>query len=142
MKKYDYTQIPPSWQYCFHASCPMHDTCLRYQTGLHLPDDHLWGQAVFPPAMKNGHCDFYRKDEKVTLATGFVTDDEVQNKMFISMRLVLSEFLGGNGGYYLYRNGKRWLSPAQQEHIRQLFRKAGYQGEVHFEKTTTDYYWL
>ena len=140
--KYDYSEIPPSWLYCFNASCPMKDECLRFQTGLELPDDHLFGSAVFPTILKQQPCEFFRKDEPVKLATGFVTSDPVANQMFIALRHKLTEYLGGNGTYYLYRNGQRWLSPKQQEYIQQQFRKAGYEGDVPFARTVTAYYFL
>jgi len=140
--KYDFTQIPPSWLYCFNISCCLKDECLRYQTGLQLPDDHLFGRTVFPTILKKDSCEFFRKDEPVVLATGFVTSNPVANSMFVALRHQLTAYLGGNGTYYLYRNGKRWLSPNQQEYIRQLFRKAGYEGDVPFARTVTGYYFL
>ena len=55
------------------------------------------------------------------------------------MRHRISGYLGGNGTYYLYRNGKKWLSPKQQEDIRRIFRESGYTDEVVFGKTKEDY---
>lgn len=139
-QKYDFSQIPSGWHHCFNANCPMHDTCLRYQTGQQLPDEFTWGYAVFPPALKDGKCSFFRKDEKVVMATGFVVPgNRRMSDMFVNMRHRLTKYLGGNGTYYLYRNGKKWLSPKQQEDIRQLFRAAGYQEDVVFACETVDY---
>jgi hypothetical protein len=59
--------------------------------------------------------------------------------MFVEMRRRITNYLGGNGTYYLYRNGKKWLSPQQQEDIRNIFRNAGYTDEVVFEKTKETY---
>ena len=132
-KKYDFNQIPPSWKFCFNSQCSMKAECLRYQSALEIPDDRLWGSAVFPSALKDGYCQFFRKDEKVTLATGFVVGGNPQmSERFKMMRHTLTNYLGGNGTYYLYRNGKKWLSPCQQEDIRRLFHSAGYTGEVIF----------
>ncbi len=98
------------------------------------------GQAVFPTALKDGQCVFFRKDEKVTLATGFlVPGHPMMNEMYLRMRHQLTRYLGGNGTYYLYRNGKKWLSPKQQADIRDIFLKAGYQGEVVFGMTKETY---
>ena len=139
-QKYDFNQIPKGWQFCFNADCPMHDTCLRYQTGQQLPDDYTWGSAVFPPSLKDGKCEFYRTDEKVVMATGFVVASNPRmSDMFVSMRRRLTHYLGGNGTYYLYRNGKKWLSPRQQEDIRRMFRAAGYKEDVVFGREKEDY---
>ena len=141
-KKYDFTQVPKGWKFCFNSQCPMHGECLRFQTALEMPDDRKWGSAVFPPAQKNGQCKFFKKDEKVILATGFVTANFAQNDMFVKLRHRLTDYLGGNGSYYLYRNGKKWLSPTQQEGIREIFRKAGYRDEIIFKKQKEDYNFL
>ena len=140
-KKYDFSQIPPSWLFCFNEQCPNHEHCLRFQTTLEVTEE--WGTCawtVLPGMVKNGQCMFYRKDEKVTLATGFVikNNPRATNK-FIEMRHRLTGYLGGNGTYYLYRNGKKWLSPKLQEGIRRIFREAGYTDEVVFGKTKVEY---
>lgn len=141
-KKYDFTQVPAGWKFCFNSKCPMHGECLRFQAALEMPEDREWGSAVFPTSLKNGQCRFFRKDEKVKLATGFITSDPNLNNMFVKLRQKLTTYLGGNGTYYLYRNGKKWLSPTQQEDIREIFRKAGYRGEVFFRDQKTDYNFL
>jgi hypothetical protein len=139
-QKYDFKQIPSGWRYCFNAQCPMKDQCLRFQTALALPDNYEWGEAVFPGALKNGKCGFFRKDEKVVLATGFLIKGNPQmNERFRALRHYLTYYLGGNGTYYLYRNEKKWLSPQQQADIRAIFRDAGYQEEVVFGKTCLTY---
>ena len=141
-KKYDFTQVSAGWKFCFNSKCPMHGECLRFQSALEMPEDREWGSAVFPTSLKNGQCRFFRKDEKVQLATGFLTTDPTLNNMFVKLRQKLTTYLGGNGTYYLYRNGKKWLSPTQQEDIREIFRKAGYRGEVFFRDQKTDYNFL
>lgn len=141
-KKYDFTQVSAGWKFCFNSECPMHGECLRFQAALEMPEDREWGSAVFPPALKNGQCKYFRKDEKVTLASGFLTSDPILNDMYVKLRLKLTAYLGGNGTYYLYRNGKKWLSPTQQEGIREIFRKAGYRDAVIFKEQKEDYNFL
>lgn len=139
-QKYDFKQIPSGWRYCFHAQCPMKDQCLRYQTAQALPESYEMGEAVFPGALKNGRCRFFRKDEKVVMATGFlIAGNSQMSERFRAMRHSLTHYLGGNGTYYLYRNGKKWLTPQQQADIRALFRRAGYKEEVVFGETRIDY---
>ena len=125
--KYDFKQIPPGWKFCFNNNCPMKEECLRYQTATELPEDRVWGSAVFPTALKEGRCKFFRKDEKVTLATGFVVENNPRmNQIFLAMRRQMTHYLGGNGTYYLYRNGRKFLSPQQMEWIKELFKRYGY----------------
>lgn len=139
-KKYNFDEVPQNWRFCFHGACPMKDACLRFQAALEIPADRTCGRAVFPTALKDGKCRFFRSSEKVRLATGFVIKDNPQlSRMFVALRHVLTEHLGSQGSYYLYRNGKKWLSPAQQEGIRETFCKAGYVGEVTFAQYRDDY---
>ena len=62
-----------------------------------------------------------------------------QNSLFVALRHKIGELLGSGGTYYLYRNGKRWLTPAQQDAIRQIFRSYGYDDELTFAKYKEDY---
>lgn len=140
--KYDFTKISQLWKFCFNGECPKSSHCLRYLAGCQLPDNRVWGPAVYPTACKNGKCPFYRTAEKVTLATGFVTKDRYVNTFFQSLRRDVAAYLGGNGTYYLYRNGKKWLSPEQQENILKIFRSKGFQGEIHWQYTKEDYNFL
>ena len=138
--KYDPAKIPPMWRYCFNKDCPKCGNCLRFQSGLELPQDHKWGYAIFPHALQDGRCAFYRPDEKVRLATGFVVDgNPLMTGIFVKMRRVLTGYLGGHGTYYLYRNGKKWLSPKKQSDIETLIRKHGYNGDVIFGQYKNDY---
>ena len=138
--KYDQSKIPPMWRYCFNESCPKKDHCLRFQSALEMPQDNMWGQAIYPNALQNGRCAFYRPDEKVRLATGFVVEDNpLMSGVFVKMRPVLTGYLGGNGTYYLYRNGKKWLSPKKQRDIEALLRKHGFNGDVVFGQYLDDY---
>ena len=139
-KKYDFSRIPPSWRYCFNRDCPMSRQCLRFQTGLELPADLQSGKAVFPTALSGGQCSFFRRDEKVRLASGFVIAGNPQlSSLFTALRHLIGNILGHGGTYYLYRNGKRWLTPAQQEAVTELMRDQGYTGEVVFAKYKDDY---
>lgn len=139
-KKYDFSQIPSGWKFCFNGNCPLAGECLRYQTGLVIPEERIWGEAVFPTALKNNQCRFFRKDEPVVLATGFVVgSNPAMSDAFVRMRHRLTQYLGGNGTYYLYRNGKKWLSPRQQADIRQMFSRAGYKDDVEFGATKVTY---
>lgn len=138
--KYIPQSIPPSWDYCFNAACPMCDNCLRFQTGLELPDDRQRGNAIYPNALRNGRCRFFRPDEKMRMATGFVVPDNRQmSSLFDALRHQIAKVLGTGGTYYLYRNGKRWLTPVQQQAVEQVFRSAGYTGEVKYAMYRDDY---
>jgi hypothetical protein len=88
----------------------MHGECLRYQAALEMSEDREWGPAVFPTALKDGLCKYFRKDKTNIPATGFLTSDHTLNDLFVKLCHQLAAYQGGYGTYYLYRNGKKWLS--------------------------------
>ena len=138
--KYNQEEIPKSWKYCFNGGCPRRHECLRFQTGLELPDEQLFGSAIFPTALKDGDCAFFRRDEKVRLATGFVIPgNRRMSDIFVALRRQVSNYLGHGGTYYLYRNGQRWLTPEQQAAIAHIVRVNGYDDEVVFAEYKEDY---
>ena len=126
-KKYDFSQISASWYFCFNHNCPLHEGCLRYQSALELPANVQRGNAIYPHACQANGCSFFRADQPVVLVTGFVNSkNPAMNQAFVALRHRIENVTGSGGSYYLYRNGKRWLSPQQQEQIRQIFAKEGY----------------
>lgn len=135
--KYDFSQVGKGFVFCFLSDCPRCNECLRYCAGRELPDDRPFGPAVYPGAYCQGECRFFRKNEKVRLATGF--GGGPMRHVFLALRRRMTEYLHGNGVYYQYRNGKKWLSPEQQEHIIEMCRRYGYTGEVTFDCYKDDY---
>lgn len=129
----DMRMVPRGYQYCFQEKCPMRKSCLRWIAGQHVDPAVTWGPAVYPTARKEKECSFYQKAEMQVMAWGF-------NNLFMNvlkrhdstLRRTISEYLGGNGTYYRYRNGKKLLSPEQQRWILKLFKKYGYT-DVHFD---------
>ena len=125
--KLDFSQIPPSWDYCFNNHCTKCEECLRYHSGSEIPDDRQRGHAIFPNAVQEDGCPFFRADEPVQMATGFINENNpAMRQAFISLRHDIENITGGGGSYYLYRNGSKWLTPKQQEQMRKLFVDAGY----------------
>lgn len=132
--EYDESKVAPTWRYCFCSDCERHEECLRYQTGLHLPDDKLWGNAVFPTACKNGDCKYFKEIRAVRVAYGFnATFREVMNKDVTSLRKDVFALLGGRSTYYRHHRGEYKLLPEQQEAISALFAKYGYTENVIFD---------
>ena len=77
--------------------------------------------------MQEDGCPFFRNDEPVQMATGFIINNNpAMRQAFINLRHHIESITGGGGSYYLYRNGNKWLTPKQQEQMRKLFANAGY----------------
>ena len=88
------------------------------------------------------HCPLFRQSEKVQFAQGmmhiFNADMPRRVEPYVRSHFIASHC---KTYYYEYRNGERLISPAIQEEIRELFREAGWNQEVHFDSYVEDYEW-
>ena len=126
-KSINLSEMPRSWQVCFNHECPQCADCLRFYAGRQVSEQREWGPAIYPSALKDGRCDYFTSVTPVLSATGFThLFDKVNALHVAAMRRELKEYLGGNGTYYLYRNGRKFLSPQQMEWIDDLFKRYGY----------------
>lgn len=131
---FDFGQVPDRWALCGLSECSRKDECMRYQVCQHAPVDMTRGFCVLPTVLKKEVCPHFFPIEVVRAAVGFRgIFSEVKESDHVALRLEIASYLGRGGTYYRYRNGERLLMPEQQEWIRQLFRKFGYQAELDFD---------
>lgn len=136
--KIDYAEVPLSWKNCFNENCPMKADCLRYLTGEAIPEDKEFGMAIYPKALKENKCRFFKEIRVIKAAWGFNTlFHEVKSKDETSLRMQVKSYLGSNGTYYKYHNGKRLLTPEQQTWIINLFEQYGYSEGLSFDNYVT-----
>lgn len=132
--KINYDDVPLSWKHCFYEACPMKAECLHYQTGKVLPDYKNFGMAIYPNALKDGKCRFFKEIRIINAAWGFNTIfQEVKSKDDTPLRREIKEYLGSNGTYYKYHNGDLLLTPEQQAWIIALFKQYGYSEGLTFD---------
>lgn len=129
---------------CFAAQCPLKDCCLRWKVGQQMPDTKSSYYCVNPhyQDVATAYCPLYRQSEKVQFAQGMmhIFNADMPRRVEPYVR---SHFIANHCKtyYYEYRNGERLISPAIQEEIRELFREAGWNQEVHFDSYVEDYEW-
>ena len=129
---------------CFAAQCPLKDRCLRWKVGQQMPDTKSSYHCVNPhyQDVATEHCPLFRQSEKVQFAQGmmhiFNANMPRRVEPYVRSNLIASHC---KTYYYEYRNGERLISPAIQEEIRELFREAGWNQEVHFDSYVEDYEW-
>jgi hypothetical protein len=129
---------------CFAAQCPLKDRCLRWKVGQQMPDTKSSYHCVNPhyQDVATEHCPLFRQSEKVQFAQGmmhiFNADMPRRVEPYVRSHFIASHC---KTYYYEYRNGERLISPAIQEEIRDLFREAGWNQEVHFDSYVEDYEW-
>ena len=127
--------ITSNWAYCFNTNCQYADSCFRQLSVKYKPNTADCGRAVYPDACKDGKCRHYVRLGKATVAWGF---DGMYNDVkwadLQDLREDVKHLLGGKTAYYRYHRGDKKLSPSQQENIRRLFLKYGYE-RVEFAHT-------
>ena len=129
---------------CFAAQCPLKDRCLRWKVGQQMPDTKSSYHCVNPhyQDVATEHCPLFRQSEKVQFAQGmmhiFNADMPRRVEPYVRSHFIASHC---KTYYYEYRNGERLISPAIQEEIRDLFREASWNQEVHFDSYVEDYEW-
>ena len=129
---------------CFAAQCPLKERCLRWKVGQQMPDTQSFYHCVNPhyQDVATAHCPLFRQSEKVQFAQGmmhiFNADMPRRVEPYVRSHLISSHC---KTYYYEYRNGERLISPAIQEEIRDLFREAGWNQEVHFDSYVEDFEW-
>jgi len=129
---------------CFAAQCPLKERCLRWKVGQQMPDTKSSYHCVNPhyQDVATEHCPLFRQSKKVQFAQGmmhiFNADMPRRVEPYVRSHFIASHC---KTYYYEYRNGERLISPAIQEEIRDLFREAGWNQEVHFDGYVEDYEW-
>ena len=129
---------------CFAAQCPLKDRCLRWKVGRQMPDTKSSYHCVNPhyQDVATEHCPLFRQSEKVQFAQGmmhiFNADMPRRVEPYVRSHFIASHC---KTYYYEYRSGERLIPPAIQEEIRELFREAGWNQEVHFDGYVEDYEW-
>lgn len=138
--EFDFKKIGAGYLFCFNAECPKKEECIRYAVSRQIPDDICVGQAVLPPACRDGRCKFFKKKQVVIYAYGFEhIYDKVLRKHYTEMRTRLTAYLGNKGMYYSYKHGKRGLTPDQQQYIHNMFADYGYPEDIVFDKYEKQY---
>ena len=111
---------------CFNNECPQCNACLRYVAGRQAAKRQNCGYAIFPSALKEDGCRFYRTAEKVELAYGLHSmKTRIPHYLHATVRRAITHYLGSVGTYYRYDKGTRKLTPRQQEDIKRMLNKLG-----------------
>lgn len=118
----------------------------------HLPTriayTHTPASVTFPPTLnpktieaRTGKCEYYRSNQKVRYAKGFVRTTEA---LAVSASGTFRYGLIGTWGirkYYQKRKGETLLSPSEQQKVMALAKKLGLQQEEYFDSYVEEYSW-
>ena len=137
-------QIERDYIVCHMADCPIGEQCLRLKVGKHIPSNRVFCVSVNPyhDNVATERCPLYRPASKVRCAKGMtqIFTDDMPKRVEQWVRAAL--IARYNRTYFFeYRNGTRLIPPAMQDEVRDLFRQAGWTGEVNFDGYVETYDW-
>ena len=127
-------EIPHGFALCGEADCLCAAKCLRHKAYLQQAETAKVLKVVNPRfCTKDGKCACYRPAEPVLFAFGFT---QMQKRMLpdqydkFMWKLILHF---GRNPYFERRNGKREISPGEQELIVDVARQVGVTEEFKFD---------
>ena len=128
---------------CFIDSCPLHEQCLRWQTGQYIDPKLLVYNAINPRNPENGsdHCPMFRKKQRVMMKRGMTN---LYHEMPGYMEHQIRHSLIGQWGrknYFEMRRGDRLITPKQQQDVLDTCRYFGWQGPIVFDGEQEDWDW-
>ena len=133
-----------SYIVCFSDECPLHEECLRWLVGQHIPKRQEQCACVNRRMDGAGtkECPMHRPSKKVMMAKGMtrIYTDDMPRKVERGVRSSLIA-MTNRPYYFRYRNGTMLIPPQLQEKIRHLFRQYGWNERVEFDEYVEDYNW-
>lgn len=140
---FDYSHAPKAFIHCYHSQCRQAGHCLRRLAALHVPADVVCVSALSPnalPADGTG-CPHFLSAEKVRIAWGiYGMFDNLPLKAARAIRKTLILHFSKTRFYRLQRK-ESYLTPAEQDYIRRVFRRYGVAEEPVYEFYTEEYQW-
>lgn len=140
-KKLTYKDVPMGYPLCFNHECARKTCCMHYQARLTLPEDRLYGPAIYPTAWQDGECRYFREKRFVQKAWGFthLYDNVPQQYKAEARYRVRSSFSGGNGPYYRVHHGENMISPEKQDEIMKILASYGSTEGIRFDHYVMDW---
>lgn len=137
----NFNDIPDRWAVCLNDNCPKADECLRHLASKEMPQTVTRWMCVMPSALQDGECKYFVKEEKIRMARGFrsLFDGMSSRDARHDLRMKLSEFFGSTGSFYRCKDGKRLLTPQEQQEIMKLIEQYGYKTESVFDEYVITY---
>lgn len=137
-----FSKMPVNWAVCMQTECSLHEDCLRYRTLESICARYTRQSCVLPSARDDKGWRYHVPFVKVPVAWGMHTTlSGVRDEDAARMRPLIKAHFGSHSTYYRYYNGRYSISPKQQQAIRRIFKRFGYNPDsVRFDRVEEDYF--
>ena len=140
---FDYSLVPYNFVHCLHAQCPQATACLRHQVSLRIPSEceyiHIVNPGRITPVGEN--CPHFMPDQLRPFALGIthLLDSIPHSDAIVIKRQMVNHFK--THMYYRFYRKERFINPAGQEYIRQLFLDRGITDAPVYDEYVEQYEW-
>lgn len=135
--------VPFNYARCYNEQCPKACNCLRQVAALLTTADASYISIVNPMCIPATgiDCPHFQNAEKIHVAWGI--SHLLDNVPYKDGTNIKQQLIGhfGKTLYYRFYREERFLSPADQNYIRQLFHRKGITEEPVFDSYTDEYNW-
>ena len=128
---------------CFIESCPLKEQCLRWLVGQYADTMPFAQKSINPrnPQIGGEQCAKFRPNTRVVKKRGMTNFYyDMPGHMEHSIRQELT-YAFGRTQYFEMRNGKRLISPEDQEVIAAVCRSHGWDGPFVYDGEQDDWLW-
>ena len=130
---------PKNFIVCFNERCSLENKCLRRLVAIHDSENRDLLLSVNTSKFNESNCKYFLENKKTRIAYGMKDSfEEVKAKDIANIRRELKNHFGLTY-YYERRNGKRAITPEDQEFITRLFNSYGY--EIKFDEIREEILW-
>ena len=134
---------PYNYARCFNNQCPKADNCLHRMAALNDTNEYPFIKSVNPQCfpVDGRACPYFQSAQKIHVAWGIkhLLDEVPYKDVFELKHRMLGYF--GRGKYYHFYREECFLTPEDQNYIRQLFLQKGITKEPVFENYSDEYRW-
>ena len=135
--------VPFNYARCYNEQCPKACNCLRRVAALLTTADTSYISTINPMCIPATgiDCPHFQNAEKIHVAWGI--SHLLDNVPYKDGTNIKQQLIGhfGKTLYYRFYREERFLSPADQNYIRQLFHRKGITEEPVFDSYTDEYNW-
>ena len=139
---FNYKEVSGNYAHCVNVECPRATECLRFQAAQHADAKAISFIIINPKHIASQkECSYFRLDQLIRHAVGITR--LFDNLPYSKARRIKKQLQGHFGHNYYYRiyRHERYLSPKEQDFIRELFLKEGIQEEPVFDEYIDTYDW-
>lgn len=128
---------------CFIESCPLRQQCLHWLVGLYADTMPYALNSMNPrnPKVGGENCEMFRPNVRTVMKKGmthFYYDMPGRMEKAIRQELIWNF---GRTQYFEMRNGKRLITPEDQEIIATVCRLHGWNGPLVYDSEEEDWQW-